>query len=338
MQPSLSPVPSSVDVSVFRSLSVWKVIVVMAVFCATAFFVGFTLTSFLPDDGVMNVSAAIPLLVALVIFLVAADIAVIVLRRGDIIAGSMVLAALFLMIGLLPSHISLILVLAFVAAALSFLWGGFVGRRVADRLLTLHVTVISRSIGSKMMIGISLFIALVFFNVFSFAPLGVNNPIVPQAWFESAAESFSRVLAPIVGQVDLSLSLRDLAQSSVESSLQRAGLTPSSALVNDLVEKTVNDAQTRIVKIVGQPIDDSRPLSTALYGVLLDKFNSLDQPIQRVILGGFAFVLFLSVQMLSPLIRGVVGIISSGVFTILKVSGFVSVLNQERQQEVVVLS
>lgn len=310
--------------------ALWKAVVLGVVFVAAAYGLGYTVHNFFDTQDGVTLSWGIPAVIGVGLFLLIGNVALLIVHDKKILSLFSVLGGLGVLIGFYPSFSWLQLVGGAVIT-LTLLWAGFAGYREMEKSLQIRFFHASKLILSKMILGVAILGALLVFNVFSVLPLEGENPFLPQSWFETAAETFSGALFPILGDIDFSLTLRETVTKSIEENIEQAPIPV--AAQQQLVDRTMNEIQNRIVETFGRRMNPDIKLSSAFYTLLLDSFNGLDESLRRVILAGLAFALFLMLQALSPIVQIVIAVIAFGCYEVLRATGFVGMLYENRSKE-----
>jgi len=325
------------SINVYERVSVSKELLLGAFLWGVSFWLGYVLRSVLGVSDDIDFARWLPFLISVVVFLVMVDLVVMLVSEKTMLVISCIGSSIFVVAGFLD-HISVQIIIAGVALAIFMLLAGYEGRRMMDGALKIRFFAISKVILSRAIVGIALMLAIIFFGIFSQAPLGPNNPILPQHVFETSMQRFSHTLAPILGGIDFSKTLRAITQNTVESAIQSQGLPLTKYQQNVLINKYLTDYQNKISKFFGRTIDPDKTLSSAFYDLLLSKFNGLNDSSRRIVLAGMAFLLFLSVQAVAPIMRWIAGGIAYIIFLFLKAMNFFAVVTETKNKEVILLS
>jgi len=320
-----------------NSLSLWKVVLLGVLLVGTAFLLGYALDNGLLSDGKVTSSASIPTLVIFGVFLLLSTLSAILINSKRIVVNLMIGAGIAIAAGFLS--LDMMVLIGAAVLAVFFAWGGYLTQRELSSSINIRFFAASRAVLVKVILGLAIFAALIFFDIFSSAPLGADNPIIPQGFFESSAEKFSTALPAIFGNdIDFSKSLTEIANQSLSQMAQDEGIEISSDMRQQLLDRTLEDLQVRIVKVAGARIDPDIKLSSAIYGLLLKKFNDMNENIRMVILAAMAFALLLMVQAVAPIVRIVVTVIAFLIYEVLRVAGFVSIVFEKKNKETLILS
>jgi len=320
------------------SFSVWKASLLSACAIISAFFAGYFLKAFFIGAFEMGKSG-LWFGIAATIFFALISILVMFVNRKKWLAIVGVISAVVI-IAPFVGEISVPLAFVGVIIILIFAFALVDGRKELDNHLTIHFFRMARSTLSRIVIGIALLVGVLFFNTFSFAPLTGDNPILPQGVFEKSIAAFSSKLKPILGDVDFSKSLHQISSEAINGAFEESGLSSDTAatFTSTSQKQLVDEYERRITSVIGEPIDPEKPLSTAIYEVLLNKFNKTQGATKTTVLVGLSFVLFLSIAAVGPIIRFIAALVGFIIFEILLAIGFGEKIYDTVSKETVVLS
>ncbi len=318
-------------------LSLWKVSLLGVLLLGSAFLLGYALDNGLLSEGKVTTAASVPTLVMFGVFLLLSTLTAILINSKQVVASLMAGAGVAVAVGFLT--LNAMVLIGAVVLAVFFVWGGYLTQKELSNSINIRFFAASRAVLVKVIFGLAIFAALIFFDVFSAAPLGSDNPILPQGFFESSAEKFSGALPAIFGNdIDFSKSLTEIANQSLDQVAQDQGVEVHEDTRQELLNRTLEDLQSRIEKMFGARIDPDIKLSSAIYGLLLQGFNDMNENIRMVILAAMAFALLLMVQAVAPIIRIVITVLAFLIYEALRAMGFVSIVFENKNKEILILS
>lgn len=320
------------------SFSVWKALLLGACATVSAFFAGYFLKAFFVGAFEIGKSS-LWFGISATIFFAFIAVAVMFINKKKWLAGIGIASAVAMLAPFI-GEISVPLAFVGVIIILLFAFALIDGRRELDNHLTLHFFRMARGTLSRIVIGIALLVGILFFNTFSLEPLTGDNPILPQGVFEKSIAAFSSKLKPILGDVDFSKSLHQISSEAINGAFEQSGLSSDTAatFTSTSQKQLVEEYERRITSVIGEPIDPEKPLSTAIYEVLLNKFNKTEGASKTIILVGLSFVLFLSIAAVGPIIRFIAAAIGFVIFESLLAIGFGEKIYDTVSKETVVLS
>lgn len=316
--------------------SYWKAAVLAGLYVISSFLVGYLLNRFLYEGEDPFARAAIGFSITVIIFLVMFLLNVVSVVRGGFLSAVLGIGALAMGVNFLGSFNERMLLAVGVLAA-SFVAGGLAGRREMDDALKIRFFRLSRVVLVPAVFGIAICVAILFFDAFSLRNLTGENPILPQGVFEKNVEGFSRALGPALGDIDFSKTLREIADASVEKIAQDAPVTLGPDVLRASKEQALKEYRDRIEDVLKTPLNPDEKLSTEIYNSLLRKFNQLEGGLKTIILVAFAFILFITVAAISPILRVVAAGIAFLLFELLRATGFVAVVFENRSKETITL-
>jgi len=315
--------------------SLWKTAVLGGVVLVLAIWTGVTLNQFFGESFSLS-AGTVWFAVAAILFLSFFFLSVLLIHEtlwAAIVAGISGIAIAFPFIMSANENT----VIGFAALLVLLVVAAIEGRREVEAALRIRFFRISRIVIYRAVLALAVFVAILFFNTLSAGPLTQNNPIIPQTAFEKSATTFSQKLSFIFGDVDLSLSLRQLAQRQVEGLLSRNGIQVGSGLSTIGVDQLIKEYQKKFEPILGTSVNPDIKLSKVLYDSLLAKFNGLTGSTRTLIMVVLAFLLLLTVTALSPIIRIVAATIAFLIYEIMLVTGFSERLYETKSKEIIAL-
>lgn len=316
--------------------SYWKAAILAGLYITSSFVVGYLLNRFLYEGEDPFARAAIGFSIAVTVFLVMFLLNVVSIVRVGFLSAMLGIGALAMGVNFLASFNERML-LAVGILAVSFIGAGIIGRREIDDVLKIRFFRLSRVVLVPAVFGIAICVAILFFDAFSLRSLTGENPILPQSVFEKNVEGFSRILGPALGDIDFSKTLREIADDSVERIAQDAPVALGSEVLRASKEQALREYQERIEEVLKSPIHPDEKLSTQIYNSLLQRFNQLEGGLKTIILVALAFLLFMTVAAVSPILRIVAAGIAFLLFELLRATGFVAVVFENRSKETIAL-
>ncbi len=226
---------------------------------------------------------------------------------------------------------------------LLFIYGGIIGRREAEAALKIRFVKILNSVVSRGMFGLALCVAFLVYQASISQPLTENSILFPKTMFDGMVPIASQLIKPVLGDVDLSLTLNQLADKGVTSAIAN---TPNSGIIQrsmtpelriKYMDAYVKQIQSTFEKSLGITIQPNEKLSEALYAGLLTKFNSLNPPTKRGISLFFSVLFLFGVQIFSWVLRLIMIPIAFLFYEIGILSKFVTVTFKKEDKESIVL-
>lgn len=277
--------------------------------------------------------------VSILFFLVMLVLEVMFISLKNYLFIALLICGVALGIGFIPGLTQTSLMVS-VAAIVLIVWSGYAAKIAFDDSLKIRFFHIANNALKGGILAIALIAGLLFFNIFSINPVDSSNMLIPQGVFDSTAAIFSKTLGSALGGIDFSLTLRQSATIVLDKQISQdqtlsANLTP--ALREQIINKAIEDYQSRLSGILGQQINPDVRLSTALYGALLTKINSLPPTTRSLVILGGAIILLFSVAAVSPLIRPIIALVAFIFYEILLAVGFGDIVYENRSKETIVL-
>lgn len=222
--------------------------------------------------------------------------------------------------------------------------GGLMGRREIDSSLKVRFVKILNTVVSRGMFGLAICIAFLIYQSSISQPLTENNILFPRSVFEGMVPVVSQIIKPILGDVDLSLTLNQLADKGVASAIASApnsgaiqrSMTPEVRVT--FVENYIKQVQTTFKNSLGVTIQPNQKMSEALYTGLLAKFNNLDAPAKKGISIFFSVIFLLGIQVVSWLVRLIMIPIAFILYEIGILSKFIIVSFKKEDKEAIKLT
>jgi hypothetical protein len=322
------------------AFSYWKAITLAVIATALAFASSYLTNEVIHSLPSTNIHMFAWGVVAVIFFLVMLVLEVMFINLKNYLLAALILNGVALGSGLIPTFDQKALIASIVATVL-IVSAGYYAKDVIDDSLKIRFFHIANIILKGGIVAIAVIAALLFFNVFSSKPIDSNNPILPQSVFDSSAGFFSKTLGSALGGIDFSLTLRQVSTLALDKQIAQdpalsGQITP--AIREQIINKAVEDYQTRIIGFIGSKINPDEKLSSAIYGAMLLKINALPEATRSLVLLGGAVVLLFTVAAISPFIRPIIALIAYVFYEILLAVGFGSVVFENRSKETIVLS
>lgn len=305
---------------------------------------GFLLESILyKNDGVQTIAGIIPLLwpfiIAFLLLLSFSVITTLFVSRWWYMVGIHFVGASVL-IGFFIQHMTVRLLIGSIAFVLLFLSAGIAGRIELNNGLKIRFFRVAKTILSRAVLACAVLIGIVFFDVFSAAPLTGDNFLLPESVFEKSIDAIGKSGLPFAGGLDLSLSLEQLTNKAVQESVNESGPIAQSipkTMVQQMTATYLQEYQNKIKEVIGISIDPEKKISLAIYQGLLGKFNELDESAKTIALSIVALLVFLTAMALSPIIRWAAAIISFVLYRLMLLTGMGSVVYESKNKEILIL-
>ncbi len=230
------------------------------------------------------------------------------------------------------------------ALTLLLIFGGLAGRREVEASLKIRFVKILNSVVSRGMFGLALCVAFLVYQTSVSQPLTENNILFPRSVFEGMIPVASQVIKPVLGDIDLSLTLNQLADKGIASAI--AGAPNSGAIQRSMtpevrisfVQKYIEQIQATFKSSFGITIQPNQKMSEALYSGLLLKFNSLGDATKRGIAAFFSVVFLLGIQIISWILRLIMIPIAFILYEIGIISKFITVSFKKEDKESIKLT
>jgi hypothetical protein len=276
--------------------------------------------------------------VSLIFFLIFTVLDVIFINRKWAVATVMALAGISLGVGLINSF-SQNSFIASVVATILIVSSGLAARTFFDSSLKVQFFRISNTALKGAILAVAVIAGFVFFDVFSLKPIGGENPILPQSFFEKSADLISKFISPATGGIDFSKSLKEVAAQALDSQIAQTpgGANLSQSQKDQLVSSVVDEYKAKLSGILGADINPDKKLSSVLYEALLNKVNNLPGPTRTTVMIVGAVIILLTITTVSPIIRPIIAAIAFLFFELLLAINFGVIVNETRSKETIVL-
>lgn len=312
----------------------WKAVVLSGLVMLCALALGYVLTLGVAHS--LTVTSLIPFSAVLLVFLAVSTIAGLAIAELKLLIPLGLASAVGVGLAFIPS-MNAIIAGGIGLMALFFVGAYIEGRREVNQSLSPRFFKVAKTIMYRMILGIAIVIATVFFSAFTINDVRPDNPVLSQDIFEKGLISFSKNVRAVMGDIDFSKSLRDISQEEVSQLVDSGALPPSPALIDQTRKTLISGFQERLKTLTGTTIDPDQRISAAFYEAFLERFNGTEGPVRNIILAGMAFVLFLSVAAVSPFIRIIASVIAFVLYRFLLAVKFLGISFEIKSKEVVTL-
>jgi len=319
-----------------KNVSFIKTIIMGAFLVGASFWSGFELNILSYADKVNKSPDVILFILYTSLFLIFANLCIILISRRDALALMAFIASLSFIAGFIDNIFNTIVILSGIIMFVGFLLAINATRSYIDQSLKIKLFTAMNIALKNIIVAIAIIISIMFFSIFSSTSLSKNNPILPESAFESITMHVSNALYPMIG-INFSQSLTDIARETIKKTEKSNDITLSKSQENILINKLISQYQNKINKTFDKTIDPNKKLSVSIYGLILNKFNHLDPYIRQIALAGLAFALFLSIQATAPILRIILLIILFVIYEILKTFGFFVIVYEQKSKEIIVL-
>jgi hypothetical protein len=255
--------------------------------------------------------------------------------------GTFVVAALALSAGGC-AHFSQAIVGGCVVAVACFAAAYSRGQKELEEAIKIRFFSVVRIVIPVVVMGVSVFVGTMLYGAVATQPLSdVASLLLPRSLFQTILVRSSGLLAPAFGgDVDFSLSLRQLTARAVDNALIESGVPASSlspTAKDQLVQKYLPDIEKKFEMITGGPMQLDEPIAQALYDGLASRLNALEGNAKIMTLVAVIVLVVLTLMAFIPLLNFVVGGIGFVVYELLLAIGFGVITHETRSKEVVVL-
>lgn len=304
-----------------------------------AFASGFLINNAAYQQLQIESKTIVGLSVAVVLFLIFLTLEVMFLNRRSFLALSLLINSIGLAVGFF-ANITQYLTWALLAAAAIIVAGGITTRAALDDSLKVSFFRVANSSIKFGILALAIIASVLFFNVFSTKPIEKNNPILSEGLVDTTLKVLSKPLAGFFGGIDFSKSLREIASDMVDAQIQqnpnfKNKITPEQR--QQIISGSIQDFQSRLGGVFGGQINVDEKLSTAFYGVLLNRLNTMPQNVRSIILIAGAVLVLFTVLAVSPIIRPIVAVLSFLFYEIFLALGFGAIVYETRSKETIVL-
>ncbi len=274
---------------------------------------------------------------SLVLFLILSALDIIFVNRNWAVSVLMGIGGLSLGVGILNFSQNSLLVIA--AAIIVMISAGLSAKNLSENSLKIQFFKTSNTVLKGVILAAAIIAGFVFFNKFSSEPLGGNNPILPQSFFESAVNEISKFISPSLGGLDFSLSLNQIASQAVDAQIASNSNAAfiSQAQKDLMISSIVDQYKQRLSSIFGSTVNPDEKLSSSLYSALINKINNLPDSTRNWVLIGGAILMLLTVTAVSPIIRPIIILFAFVFYEILLAINFGMVISETKSKETVVM-
>jgi hypothetical protein len=321
-----------------ESFSYWKAAALLVASVAAAWVMGWYLKDFaLHSFSITQIGLSLGL--SVVGFLALFFLSVFMIGRPWWISAGAVASGCAVLInfaGVLNQRVAIggtVLIVLLVVAARE-------GRREVETFMELKFFRIAKTVMSRTLLALALFVAVLFFDVFATQPLTGDNPLLPQGIFERSLEGLSARASGLTGGVDFSKTLRQISHDAVKTVTLGGSLPPGAQeIAQTLGEKKILDEYQRWVQsLTGSQINPDQRLSSAIYESMLTKFNTLAGKTKNYVVAALTLLLFITVLALSPVLRIIAATVAFIIYEILVALRFAAKVYESRSKEVIVLT
>lgn len=310
LPPSLQSGGSEYTVARKEPKELWvyvKILALAALVLVGAFFVGSFLARLFLTQAIPDNSVLLPLSVATILFLVFLFLLVFLVNAHVwIVYATAFISAVLIILPLQNTGGTEILLMGLVLAVL-FMWSVWGGRRESDASLKIRFIKTFRAIMSGSMWGIVLLVSFLVYQSSLARPADAYNILFPKSVFDGITPAAESLLKPVLGDVDFSLTLREMAGKGIDSTVQTAlgisvqkSLTPE--LRDALIQRYIDQAQETFQKTLGITVSPDQKISDAIYQGLLTQFNKLAPQTQRGIVAFFTVMFLFGLRMVAWLL------------------------------------
>ena len=325
-----------------RSYFYVKAIALGIITLVMAFFTGSFLQKTFGQLTVSYVTTLIPLIVSTLFFLICFFLVVLSVHKKWFVSlvgffsGAIITACVYR-----PESYELLIIGG--VLTLLLIYGGVMGRREADAALKIRFVKILNSVVSRGMFGLAICVAFLVYQASISQPLTENNILFSKSMFDGMVPLASQLIKPVLGDVDLSLTLNQIADKGVTNAIAS---TPNSGAIQrsmtpelriKYVDAYVKQVQSTFENSLGITIQPNEKLSAALYSGLLTKFNSLNPPTKRGISLFFSALFLFGLQVFSWVLRLIMIPIAFLLYEIGILSKFIVVTFKKEDKESIVL-
>jgi hypothetical protein len=283
----------------------------------------------------------VPLVVSIVGFLVFFFLTVLFVHKKWMVSLVAFLSGVIIMLYVYWLDQSVMLIAGGVLSLL-LLGAALGGRREAEASVKIRFIRILHIVVSRSMFGIVLCATFLVYISSIAHPLDENNILFPKSVFVSMSPAVSQLVKPVFGDIDLSLTLGEMAQKGVDTTIAnttntivKQSLTPE--LRATFVQQYVKQIQDAFKKSLGINISTNQKLSDALYDGLLQKFNTLPDASKRGIILFFSIVFLIGVQAVSWIARLAIIPIAFVLYEIGIATKFVKMTFKNQNKEMITL-
>jgi hypothetical protein len=285
-----------------------KSFVLIAFVLGSALFVGSFLAKLFLSGVLLDSALLLPFVIATVFFLVFLFLLVFLTRAHIWLVYATALAsALLIMLPL--RNMSGVKEVAIVGCMLLVLcvWSVWNGWRESNASIKIRFVKAFRAVMSGSMWGIILLSSFLVYQSSILHPGEAYNILFPKSVFESAIPIGESLFKPVLGDIDFSLTLRQIAAKGIDSTTENVlgfniqkSLTPE--LRDALIQKYITQAQDTFKQTIGITISPDQKISDAVYDGLLTQFNGLAPETQKGIVGFFTILFLMGLRVVAWLL------------------------------------
>jgi hypothetical protein len=326
------------DTSTF---SYWKAASLAAVAAASAYGVGYAVCQYFYVSSSVSPSYFGAFSAALAVLLIAFFLSVLFINRKALLIAE----SLLIMLAMGVSFIGAFSIRPLIGAGVMLLllvWGALAGRREIEASIKIRFIRTLGVVVSKATLGLAILLAAMFYDVFLTKPLDEHNILFPRQLFESSQGIVSKLLSPVMGNIDTSLSTRSMAEYSVDQAINedravKRAVAQDPGLRQQFIDKSVGEIQKNFESIFGAKIDPTQKISVALYDALIGKFNAMTPEQRSGIVLGMAVLFAFAVQAASVVLRLLLIPIAFVIYEICIMARFAKVSFENENKEVITL-
>ncbi|MCL5012272.1 MAG: hypothetical protein M1320_02515 [Patescibacteria group bacterium] len=265
-----------------------------------AFFTGSFLQKMFMQYPIPYDSLWVPLIISVLVFLIFLFLATLSIQKKWFLAIIALLSGVIITLCILSSDTVPTLIVGGVLTIL-LITAVLFGRREVESSLKIRFVRVLHAVVARSMLGIALMASFLVYTASLAHPLDDTNILFPKSVFTSMTPAVSQLIKPVFGDIDLSLTVSEMAgkgvDSMVENSVDRTLKRSITPQIRDLfIQKYIEQIQTTFKNSLGVSITPNEKLSDALYTGLLKKFNSLPDATKRGVALFFSVVFLLGVQ------------------------------------------
>ena len=308
---------------------------------AMAFFTGSFLQKLFAQYPIPYETVWVPLVVSVFIFLLFLFFAVLAIHRGWLLAGLEFVSGAIITLCVYPVHPIPVLITGGLMTLL-LITAGLSGRREINASVKIRFVRILQIVISRGMFGIALLVSLLVYTTSLAHPLDKTNILLPESVFTNVSPALSQLIKPVLGDVDLSLTLSEMAGKGVDAAIENSTdrtlkrtITPQ--LRDMFIQKYVEQIQTTFKNSLGVNVSPNQKLSDALYNGLLSKFNTLPDASKRGIVLFFSVVFLFGIQAASWIMRIILIPIAFLLYEIGVMTKFFKVTFKSESKEIITL-
>ena len=304
-----------------------------------AFAAGFLINNAAYQQLQIESKTIIGLTAMIVLFLIFLSLQIMFINRRGFLALSLAISSLGLSAGFFANLTQYVLYALLVSAAIIIV-GGLTTRATLDDSLKVSFLRVANSSIKFGILALAIIASILFFNIFSTKPLDQNNPILSEGFFETTMTILSKPLSGFLGGIDFTKTLREVATQMVDTQLQQNSTSTkniSAVQRQQIINSSIQDLQSRLGGVFGGQINVDEKMSTALYGALLNRINTLPLDVRRIILIIGAVLVLFTVLAVSPIIRPIVVGIAFLFYEVFIALNFGTIIYETRSKETIVL-